>query len=237
MWRSACKIISCSVHAVLCEIPESSRHPRHWRTLGSAFAIRSEPQPFLITSAHVVCDDAGIPLKDKRLALMAFLPNTRGAVAGIAVRYLSKEYDIAILEASTNAKEIVPMTFEPPSVLEVGTAIATMGFPIPDEPETHPGGGSLLVEKRIATGFVSRPDIKANFDRESESLLHYELNMLTYSGLSGAPIFDICGFVVGMNRGGMEFCNIPVAYAYAVRGIEIIKYLSENHIPYFARET
>lgn len=231
MWRAAYKKILYSVHAVLLETPRSATQPRYWQTIGTSFAIKGRPNPLLITNAHVVCAPNGTPYDQKRLALAAMMPENKARVAGVAIISIAKNIDIAVLEASKEALDIVPAAFAQPVVLDIGTSVASVGFPIPPAPKLRPGGGSLDVIKRLATGYISSCDTKPEFDQETTGLKHYEINMLSYPGLSGAPVFDINGSVVGMNRGNIAFGEGNVAaYAYAIRGIEIIEYLGRNNI-------
>ncbi|MGA2587155.1 MAG: serine protease [Candidatus Aminicenantales bacterium] len=231
MWRTAYKKISYSVHAVILETPKSGTQPKYWRTIGTSFSIKGKPNPLLITNAHVVCNENGIPYDEKHLALAAFMPESKAGVAGVGIRFIEKSLDISVFEVSKEAVDIVPATFAKPAVLEIGAAVASVGFPIPHQPILRPGGGSLTITKRLATGFISANDMKPEFDRESAELTHYEINMLSYPGLSGAPVFDVNGFVIGMNHGSILTSGGNVAaYAYAIRGPEIIAYLERNNI-------
>jgi hypothetical protein len=231
MWRAAYKKILYSVHAVLLETPRSATQPRYWQTIGTSFAIKGRPNPLLITNAHVVCAPNGTPYDQKRLVLAAIMPESKAGIAGVAIKSIEKNIDIAVFEVSKEAFDIMPAVFAKPVVLEIGTAVASVGFPIPPKPKLRPGGGSLDIIKRLATGYISIHDSKPEFDRETRELKHYEINMLSYPGLSGAPVFDINGFVVGMNRGNILVGGGNVAaYAYAIRGTEIIEYLKRNNI-------
>lgn len=82
-----------------------------------------------------MCDTNGIPFPDKRLALTIFGSGGGAAIAGIAVRYISKEFDIVILEASKEASIISPIMFSKPDIIEIGAAVASIGFPIPPRPD------------------------------------------------------------------------------------------------------
>jgi S1-C subfamily serine protease len=231
MWRTAYKKILYSVHAVLLETPKSGTQPKYWQTIGTSFSIKGKPNPLLITNAHVVCNENGIPYNEKHLALAAIMPEGKAGVAGVGIRFIEKSLDIAVFEVSKEALDIVPATFAKPAVLEIGTAVASVGFPIPPKPKLRLGGGSLTIIKRLATGFISTHDMKPEFDRESSELKHYEINMLSYPGLSGAPVFDIKGLVIGINRGNILISRDNfAAYAYAIRGPEIIEYLEKNNI-------
>jgi hypothetical protein len=54
--------------------------------------------------------------------------------------------------------------------------------------------------------------------------------MLSYPGLSGSPVFDIEGRVIGINRGSALFLHNIASYAYAIQSPEIIECLGKNHI-------
>jgi S1-C subfamily serine protease len=200
MWRAACKQLIASVHPVL---RKSQPKPGVdvWQTIGSAFCINHDFNPTFITNAHVVHDGHGNPIKDNSLALVALAPG--GAPAGLSVRMFDRELDIAVCEASKEGSVAQPVSFCGVPLLETGTAVASMGFPIPEQPELSPAGGTLIINKRLATGFLSNQGMVAKMVDWpwTDSLLHYELNLLSYPGISGGPVFDIEGRVAGVNRG------------------------------------
>jgi S1-C subfamily serine protease len=143
------------------------------------------------------------------MLVLAVLPPGGGqaVVAKLKLRDLTKEMDLAIIEASPEAAAVPPVTFAPRDVLPIGAAVAATGFPIPDLPILDPskGVGQLLISRRLATGYVSNyaAEGKTNdWPFVPDTLYHYETNMLTYGGISGGPVFDFNGRVVGLHRGG-----------------------------------
>jgi hypothetical protein len=230
MWRDACKKLKFKIHAVLLETPKLGNRPRCFNTLGTAFAIKGKPEPLFLTNAHVVCKDSGEIRNEKYLVLTAFLPGPSAVQSYIRILHLEKTLDIAVVRALSGKDDISPVTFAEPSILERGTAVASIGFPIPPRPELYQGGGGLHVVQRLATGFISQPSIKQHFPPAAKELEHYEINMLSYPGLSGAPVFNIEGLVIGMNRGSLLHKKNIAAYAYAIRAPEIIEFLQKNNI-------
>jgi S1-C subfamily serine protease len=230
MWRNACKRLYYSIHAVLLKTSRSGNTPLSWHTNGSCFRIKNEPEPLFITSAHVVLDEDNRPYDENDIALVLFLPGKRAAPCSVQIIFIEESSDIAVLRAAKEAQDTVPALFSEPCILEIGSAVASIGFPIPPPPETHLGGGRLKVIRRLSTGFISSADISVNFNQATENLKHYEINMLTYPGISGAPVFDIHGLVVGINRGGLLVGQSYTAYAYAIRSPEIFACLRQNKI-------
>lgn len=235
MWERACGRLEGSVHAVitksLCE-HEGISVPC-WYTIGTAFAISLEPIPTFLTNAHVVTDDDGIVRED--LALVLFPPPGKG-IADASVRILEKELDVAVLEGCEEAKRVKPVTFSGNAVEPMGVPVASLGFPIPDLPTTTASGeGSLRLNRRLATGFLSNvnhfeqfPD----FPWARSDLPHYELNMLAYGGISGGPLFNLDGIVVGMNRGSASVGGQVVAYSFALRNMEVCELLDAKGVSY-----
>jgi hypothetical protein len=110
------------------------------------------------------------------------------------------------------------------------TAIASLGFPIPETPKFTESRGNLRINLRLAAGFISANEfsgfVAQDYDWPPHDLLHYELYMLSYRGISGGPLFNIDGQVVGLIRGGQE------AYTYALRNSEVLQLLESNGVTY-----
>ncbi len=230
MWQKACKRISYSVQAVLLETREKGSKAVRWDNVGTSFAIGGKTGPFFITSAHVVCDLNGKPCDPKRLALSGHINGKKAVICGVGIVHIDQSIDIAVLEGSREGEAILPVTFAGPNILSVGTPVASMGYPIPAEPELTESGGHLTTARRLATGFVSAGDSLPEFDSQTAKLNQYEINMFSYPGLSGAPVFNLDGRVIGMNRGSLELRGHEAAYAYAVRGVELVKWLKIKEV-------
>jgi hypothetical protein len=163
MWQEACKRFTHSVHAILLETPRAGRRPRNIETIGTSFSIKGKPDPFFITNAHVICKESGEAYDEKNLILAPYLPDGKGAACGIGILFIEKSLDIAVFRASEDAESAVPAVFAKPTILEVGTPVASIGFPIPPKTELYPGGGKFKIIKRLATGFISGNNMQINF--------------------------------------------------------------------------
>lgn len=228
MWENACEVTKHSVYAIVRKLQVEGHTV--WHTAGSAFLIGHKPFPTFLTNAHVVADEQ--PKVHPDLALVALRP---AAVLGLRVRELIPKLDLAVLDGSLQEPPGKPVVFARKEPLPAGRAIAGFGFPIPAGPVLKGGRGHLTVERRLATGYVSSPETAARFEDASwtpDDLLHYELNMLAYPGISGGPIVDVSGNVVGVNRGSRIHGQQVAAYSYALRNQEILTYLEEKGIPY-----
>ena len=234
MWQQACAGLDRSVHAVITQVPATSAVPMHWRTLGTAFAIDHEHNPTFLTNAHVVINAQGQPRTDLALAILG----NSGAIAGASVRILELGLDLAVVEASTEAAQAVPVTFASRTPPKVGTSVASLGFPIPEAAIHTPTGGQLSIRRKFAQGALSNPLIPCvipTYPWAPADLYHYELNMLYYPGISGGPLFDIQGRVLGVNRGSANIGSQIASYAFALRNAEVLDLLDTHHIKYVSK--
>ncbi len=56
--------------------------------------------------------------------------------------------------------------------------------------------------------------------------------MLAYGGISGGPLFNLDGIVVGMNRGSASVGDQVVAYSFALRNLEVCELLDAKGVSY-----
>jgi S1-C subfamily serine protease len=239
MWQKACKRFSYSVQAILLKTAREGGKGFIWQNIGTSFAIKRKPNPLFITNAHVICSNNGEPYNNKNLAFVAHHSSEKPIICGIDIKFIDKTLDIAVFEASKEGEDISPVIFAEPTVLQIGASVASIGFPIPENPKLTPTGGQLSTNRRLATGFISSNECLSNFGILTKELKHYEINMFSYPGLSGAPVFNIDGFVVGINCGNLSYIEQVgsslysqhvTAYAYAIRGHEIIMCMEKNGI-------
>ncbi len=230
MWQQACSAIQYSIHPVIRKQQVEGR--TIWHTLGTAFLITCEPHVYFLTNAHVVTEN-GASLQESDLALG--LVTTTAGVAGLRVHAIAPSIDLAVLMASEDAKQLKPVSFAGASPLAIGTPVASMGFPLPSLPVLNETGGNLSLERRFAAGFVSTPTApmpSLSSSSPSDAISHYELNMLSYPGISGSPVFDVHGKVVGMCAATRLHNQQVAAYAIALRNEEIFQFLDSSKISY-----
>jgi len=167
------------------------------------------------------------------LAVIVFL-YPESAAAGISVWTLIPELDLAVLRAGSEAARAKPIVFAGRGLLPPGRPVAGLGFPTPDRPVMHTTGGQLTVSRRLATGYISG-EVTARFEDApwtAEDLPHYEVNMLSYPGLSGSPLLDVEGRVVGVNRGIRRHGQQIAAYSFSLRNQEVCRLLEERGMPF-----
>lgn len=232
MWRHAYQRLSSSVQPVIQRLDATDKHPLVYVTVGTAFCINQHYNPTFITCGHVVADGQGEPLRN--LVTMGMYPGTGrrpAPAAAFSVLALDKELDIAVLEASKEAAVAVPVVFAE-EVVQGGLSVASLGFPLPPSPEFSDGSGRLPIAKRLATGHVSTNEAQCvipDWPWVDKSVLHYELNMFVYGGISGGPVFDLDGRVVGVSRGSQQEATSTAGYGYATRNIELFDVLERIH--------
>jgi S1-C subfamily serine protease len=230
-WESAIERMKHGVHAVISKGIFKGRPA--WMTLGTAFLISLDPHPTLTTNAHVVAD---ITLSIRQELALGVFAYPSAAAAGLRVRMLEPGLDLAILDASPEAAIGKVMTFSDKAPLPAGTAIASLGFPIPQAPVLTETGGRLSINLRLATGFTSSPDYRGLFFQDAPwttpDLQHYELNMLSYGGISGGPLFNLDGKIIGVVRGGLQYNQQVAAYTYSLRNGEVLEFLESKGVPY-----
>jgi S1-C subfamily serine protease len=230
-WETACERMTNSVHAVISK--RIVKGNPLWITSGTAFLISLDPYPILVTNAHLVADKNRNLRPEIALGVFSY---PSAAAAGLRVRVFAPELDLAILRASPEAAIGKVVTFSDRAPLPRGAPVASLGFPIPAAPRLRESGGSLSINLRLATGFISSSDHTGlSFDDAPwtpNDLPYYELNMLSYPGISGGPLFNLDGTIVGVSRGSRTYNQQIAAYAYALRNREVLQLLEDNGLTY-----
>lgn len=228
MWQKACELVKPSIAVIIRKTVNDDRLT--WRTVGTAFQISDYPQPTFMTCAHVLVNGHG--KENFEHAIFSSFGKTDGSSRGIKITHISLDLDIAIFVSDEGAKCKNILGFSD-SVLEMGTSIAAIGFPNPKSPELFDqSGGRLQLRMRFSAGYISSNDTTIRLPQTLYTLLdlkHYEMNMFSYPGLSGAPVFDLEGNIFGMVRGtdltevGQQYSTAS-CYSYANRSIELYEY-------------
>jgi molecular chaperone DnaK len=147
---------------------------------GSGFAIGSK---MVATNRHVVIDDAtGKPVKPEWIRVIGKKGTYR--VASISVPSNGHD-DVAILQLSEETK-LLPLRLGFSELVEVGERIMTLGFP-------SPGSGGFEENLYCNAGLVNR--IRPS-EFCSERVLEVSLEL--QGGISGAPILNELGEVIGL---------------------------------------
>src|SRR6266851_1665680 len=118
MWRTACQRVDVSVHALVWfVVPKDDKTPRQFYTIGTAFCVSQNP-PVFLTAAHVIAEASGTV----RMLVLALLPPGGGQAVAAKLKLLdlTKEKDLAIIEASSDAAFVPPVTFGPRDILPIG---------------------------------------------------------------------------------------------------------------------
>jgi molecular chaperone DnaK len=147
---------------------------------GSGFAIGPSQ---VATNRHVIIDPAtGKPLLPSQVTIVSLHGETR--VRSIHLSKTSGD-DVAILDLESQ-DGLVPLRLGFAELVEVGERIVTIGFPAP-------GAGGFQENLFCNTGLVNR--IRPS-EQCSERVL--EVSIELQGGISGAPILNELGEVVGM---------------------------------------
>ncbi|MGB7934338.1 MAG: serine protease [Gammaproteobacteria bacterium] len=233
MWQNAVKINEVSVGALIREC-KGKRGEYSWRTVGTAFRIKSLPHPTFLTCAHVLVNGHGIEIgKHALVSGFPFISSNQPMIAGVRIEKISLDIDAAIFICGNEASG-TPIQGMNNTILPRGTPVASIGFPIPAKPIKTEKGGHFSVNQRFAAGFISSHESHARLVDTPYTrldLLHYEMNMFCYPGLSGAPLFNLDGLVVGMVRGTALMENektspVVVNYSFADRSDELLEFLA-----------
>jgi len=203
---------------------------------GACFAVAKDPLPIFLSCAHVLLDGhhrAEHPL----LLSTGFGQPGSHPPRGVTILAVKPEID-AVLFRAMGEVHCKTVAFANSTDVANGLSVAALGCPLPSATEWFVAGadglatGQLSVQLRLAAGWMSQDSAHARLPETlytSPDLLHYELNMLGYPGISGGPLFNVSGEVIGMMRGTKLHAGQQVApYAYADRLNEISEFLTEN---------
>lgn len=239
MWRDAVEEIEPSVAVVLenLSVDLGDDEFELWHVLGTAFCIHNDDHPLFLTNEHVAREThklnlevedapeaeeiAGEELEGSRkeLALVGRPGQGGEALAvGAEIWQVERNLDLAILASSPGGTRFTPAVFSENN-LRTGAPVATMGYPLQKQPELEPGGGRLELVRRFVAGWVG-----SQVPRETDGggeFPHYEIDIKSYPGISGAPCFGTDGRVTGVMRGSFMHGDAAV-FGYAVRNQELL---------------
>jgi S1-C subfamily serine protease len=194
---------------------------------GTCFLLNSRNQ--FLTNAHVVREANGCNREKLKICMRVdpdvFLEDAQIVAVGTDV-------DLAVLEVQQVGKTR-SVVFGGPELPSIGSAVATMGFPVPDTHVTSASTGEVRMGRRLSTGFVSNWAYDMAFPpHDPVRRTHTELNLLSYGGNSGAPVFNLTGAVIGVNRGSRLHGQQVSAYSYAIRNRDTFSFLHANGVEF-----
>ena len=233
MWQSPCAVVSRSVAIILQQKTNSAGKPEV-RVLGTAFLIANDPMPTFLTCAHVMLDGHQRP---RGTCVVAFGNAAGGPVITEAVvDQVAPELDAMTFVARSSAAGSA-VTFNPRPAAPMGAPVAVIGAPLPEAPTVYADGNSSLdIQLRLSAGWVSSSEAMVRLPDTlytNPELRHYELNLHAFPGISGGPVFDSGGQVIGMVRGTRLAPGKVVApYAYADRTSELLRFLTQRNRPF-----
>ena len=215
MWQTAASSAQHSVACVTGRFKEKGRRGSKvdvWQPLGTCYAIAQNPNPMFLTNSHVV--RAPRHKKIEELAIVGIV-NGNSFIAGASIRSDWPDIDMALLEASREAASTPVVVFNSQKP-DIGAPVASIGFPLPGDPVLTPTGGNLQLIRRFSAGFLSSPDVPLQLEGDPAPFEHFELNLFSYGGHSGAPCFGTDALVVATNRGTHVHGKTSAAFAVAV---------------------
>jgi len=140
---------------------------------GSGFAIKSGG--FILTNFHVIADEPSPKV---------ILPDNTFETAQVIMT--DKDADLAIVKIK---KDIPVLKFARLDWLSPAEEVMAIGYPL---------GGGLYGESFVARGSISR------FSTDKKDNMRYVLTDMTLiEGISGGPMVNICGEVVGIATAGL----------------------------------
>jgi hypothetical protein len=148
---------------------------------GSGFAIRKGG--FILTNFHVIASEP-----DPKV----ILPDNTFETGEVTMA--DKDADLAVIKIK---KDIPAVKFARLSGMCPAEEVLAIGYPL---------GGELSGESFVIRGAFSRPA------KDKENGLQYLLTDMTMiSGISGGPMVNICGEVVGINTAGLFLGGLGIA--------------------------
>ncbi|MEI8349887.1 MAG: trypsin-like peptidase domain-containing protein [Candidatus Omnitrophota bacterium] len=150
---------------------------------GSGFAIKKDG--FILTNFHVISTEPSPKV---------ILPDDTFETAQVIMA--DKEADLAILKIR---RDLPVVRFVRLNELSAAEELLAIGYPL---------GGDLPGESFVVRGSFSRPTTN-----KKDGMRYVLTDMTMVSGLSGGPMVNICGEVVGINTAGLSPGGIGIAIA------------------------
>jgi putative serine protease PepD len=190
--------------------------------LGTAFSVHRDG--YLATARHVVSDLAG-----QQVAIMQTVGGRRQMAATI-VRD-DPATDLALLRLSERTGQVASLDLSPAPAL-YGQSVLVMGYPCTYRSVDSALQGRPMVNLRINGCTVASDISLPAFDEtDSISVEAFEVDSNLHPGMSGAPVVDMSGRVVGIvSRGFWRQSAKPYLeesdYTVAVRAQHLVPLLS-----------
>jgi S1-C subfamily serine protease len=157
------------------------------------------PSGLIVTNRHVVSDSAGV--RASRISVK--FADTRAWHAAHVVRLaVDHDVDLALVQVDDAGTYPAVRGIAPAADVPVGTAIATLGFPLGTDAPMEGTGNDLVAKTTMTTGTVSKA---------IKDLL--QIDAFAGHGSSGSPVLDGQGRVVGVIWGGPTEAAGRIVYA------------------------
>lgn len=176
------------------------------RRTGSGFAVRSDNQAsLLITNRHVVTGDDGSRPTRIGAVFNGSKQNFRAEIVSVAQ---GEDADLALIRVPIRGGTPVVRSIAPTNDPEAGDPLVMIGFPLGLDMEMGGDWQTVGVSTTLNTGVVSKalPD-------------QLVITGFGAPGMSGSPVFDRHGSVVGVVFGGQRDSEGRVVLAVPVRNV------------------
>lgn len=218
-WTGAAERVRPSVHSVWGSKPALGGELTAFGPVGTAFAVSS--RGLLLTGAHVIARTDGVLVP----RLHVLVQTDTGAVlhpATVVSRDMAR--DLALLEVADTT--LVPVRWGV-GTTPMGAAVATIGYGLPEGGVVDTAQSEVLsrytVFRRFTAGYSSGYRTLEAGDPSTNIL---EVDMFLFPGVSGGPMFDRDGNVLGVNQGQHRYRDGgPTSYGRVIPRLVVGQFL------------
>lgn len=195
-----------------------------WTGTGFCIGKTGEDPEYVVTNAHVVCDDSWNVLPQ----LSVVFSQKANKYVTPDVKYINKDKDICILRLPEPTSERVPIKIADPDTVDVTDTIYALGYP--DYGEVDQDNTYDASDIMVTKGIISkRTETSGNLN--STTKVDTFMSDVTIShGNSGGPSINETGAVIGINTA--ITVNFDQNGSFIVTCDELIRALNSEGIPY-----